>query len=319
MDNRMAHRILVSDGLSADGLARLGQEAEVSAQPKITPADLLQALPEYDALIVRSRTKVTAEVLQAGARLKVVGRAGVGVDNIDVAAAAARGVVVVNSPLAATVAVAEITLGLMLALARAIPQADAGIKRGEWLKSKLMGAELHGNTLGLLGVGRIGAAVAERAIAFGMVVLAYDPYLPPDQIRARGAEPAALEDVLARSDYISTHLPLSDETRGMLGASAFASMKRGVRLIAAARGGVVDEAALLDALESGQVAGAGLDVYAHEPVGAAPLAQHPLVVCTPHIGAQTEEAQARAGLDIAEEVLAALAGRPLRWQVHGAG
>ena len=167
-------------------------------------------------------------------------------------------------------------------------------------------------------MGRIGAAVAERAAAFGMTAIAYDPYLPPEQIRARNAEPAGLEDVLARSDYLSTHLPLSPETRGMLDAAAFARMKPGVRLIAAARGGVVDEAALLAALKSGQVAGAALDVFEHEPVGLTPLAQHPRVVCTPHIGAQTEEAQARAGLDIAEEVLAALAGRPLRWQVSAA-
>ncbi len=311
----MTFRVIVSDGLSTDGLARLQQAAEVSLQPKITADELLRALPEFDALVVRSRTKVTARLLAAGERLKVVGRAGVGVDNIDVAAAVARRVIVVNSPLAATIAVAEHTLGLMLALARAVPQADAALKRGEWIKSELTGAELHGKTLGLLGVGRIGAAVAERARAFGMQVVGYDPYLSAEQIRARQAEPAGFDEVLEQSDYLSTHLPLSDETRGMIGGLAFARMKRGVRLVAAARGGVVDEAALLAALEDGQVAGAALDVFAAEPPGQTPLVQHPRVICTPHIGAQTEEAQRRAGLDIAEEVVAALEGRPLRWQV----
>ncbi len=314
----MAHKIMVSDGLSPDGLERLRAGAEVTAQPKITADELYQALPEFDALIVRSRTKVTAHLLEAGERLKVVGRAGVGVDNIDLAAASARGVIVVNSPLAASIAVAEHTLALMLALARAIPMADGGIKRGEWLKSKLMGVELYGKTLGLLGVGRIGAAVADRAAAFGMAVLAYDPYLTPEQIGQRGATAASFDEVLAEADFVSTHLPLTPETRGMLGSAAFGKMKPGAHLIAAARGGVVDEDALLAALESGQVAGAALDVFATEPVGDSPLAKHPRVVCTPHIGAQTEEAQARAGVDIAEEVLAALAGQPLRWQVTGA-
>ena len=318
MTNSPTHRILISDGLSAEGVAQLQKAGEVSLQPKITADELYQALPEFDALIVRGRTRVTAGLLEAGDRLKVVGRAGVGVDNIDVAAALARGVVVVNSPMAATVAVAEHTLGLMLALARSAPQADAALKRGEWLKGGLAGVELHGKTLGLLGVGRIGAAVAERARAFGMAVLAYDPYLSPDQIRERHAEPASFDGVLEQSDFISTHLPLSDETRGLIGAQAFDRMRPNVRLIAAARGGVVDETALLAALESGKVAGAALDVFATEPPGRTALVEHPRVVGTPHIGAQTEEAQRRAGRDIAEEVVAALAGRPLRWQITSA-
>ncbi len=313
------YRILVSDGLSERGLAVLRELAEVVVQPKITADELLTALPEYDALIVRSRTKVTARVLEAGTRLKVVGRAGVGVDNIDVAAAVARGVIVVNSPLAATLAVAEHTLALMLALARDVPAADAAMKRGEWPKSSLMGVELYGKTLGLVGVGRIGAAVADRALVFGMQVLAYDPYLSPDQIRERRAEPASLDTVIEQSDFISTHVPLSNETRGLLGQSAFSRAKRGVRLIAPARGGVVDEAALLAALNSGQVAGAALDVFAVEPPGLSELVSHPKVICTPHIGAQTQEAQLRAGEDIAGEVLAALQGQTLRWRVTSAG
>lgn len=315
----MTFRILVSDGLAEDGLARLGEAAEVSEQPKINAEQLLAEIGKYEALIVRSRTKVTAQVLAAGVRLKVVGRAGVGVDNIDVESAVARGVVVVNSPLAATLAVAEHTLALMLALARAVPQADAALKRGEWLKTGLMGAELSGKTLGLVGVGRIGQAVAERARAFGMTVVAYDPYLAPEEIRARSAEPATLDDLLAQSDFISTHSPLSADTRGMINASAIARMKPGVRLIAAARGGLIDEVAVLAALNEGHVAGAAFDVFADEPPGLTPLVAHPRVVCTPHIGAQTHEAQRRASVEIAAEVLAALHGKPLRWQVSSAG
>lgn len=313
----MPYKILVSDGLSEDGLALLRTGGEVTVNPKITPEELLAVLPEYDALVVRSRTKVTARVIEAGTagRLKVIGRAGVGVDNIDVAAALAKGVIVVNSPLAASVSVAEHTLGLMLALARLIPAADASMKQNKWEKSTFMGGELNGKVLGLLGIGRIGAETAKRAAAFGMAVIAYDPYLDAEQIRVRGAEPASFDDVTTRSDYLSLHLPLTSETKGMLGAAQFAKMKKGARLICAARGGVVDEAALRSALDSGQLAGAALDVFAHEPPPAGSIAAHPKVVATPHVGAQTHEAQTRAGLMIAEEVLAALSGRELRWRV----
>ncbi|MBI4771934.1 MAG: hydroxyacid dehydrogenase [Chloroflexi bacterium] len=311
----MTHRILVSDGLAEDGLALLRTAGEVTANPKITPEELLAVLPEYHALVVRSRTRVTAKVLEAGTSLKVVGRAGVGVDNIDVAAAVARGVIVVNSPLAASISVAEHTLGLMLALARAIPAADASMKQGKWEKSAFMGGELAGKTLGLLGIGRIGAELAQRAAAFGMSVLAYDPYLTPDQIRARGADAASFDDALARADYLSLHLPLTAETRGLLGPAQFAAMKKGARLICAARGGVIDEDALRAALDSSQLAGAALDVFAIEPPPAGSIAAHPRVVATPHVGAQTHEAQSRAGVMIAEEVLAVLQGRGPRWRV----
>jgi D-3-phosphoglycerate dehydrogenase len=311
----MTHKILVSDGLSEDGLALLRAGGEVTVSPKISAEELLAALPEYHALVVRSRTKVNAKVIEAGKNLKVVGRAGVGVDNIDVAAAVAKGVVVVNSPLAASVSVAEHTLGLMLALARLIPAADASLKQGKWEKSAFMGGELNGKTLGLLGIGRIGAEVAKRGAAFGMALLAYDPYLNAGQIRQRGAEPASFDDVIARSDYVSLHLPFTVETKGMLGATQFAKMKKGARLICAARGGVVDEDALRAALDSGQLAGAALDVFTAEPPPPGSIAAHPKVVATPHVGAQTHEAQSRAGLMIAEEVLAALQGKELRWRV----
>jgi D-3-phosphoglycerate dehydrogenase len=203
----------------------------------------------------------------------------------------------------------------MLALAREIPRADAGMKQGKWLKKELAGIELYGKTLGILGMGRIGAEVAARASAFGMSVLGYDPLVPAEEIRRRGAEPVGLDGLFARSDFISLHLPLTSETRSMLGEQAFGSMKRGVRLLCAARGGIIDEAALLAALESGQVAGAALDVFATEPPGATDLIKHPKVIATPHIGAQTAEAQSRAAEDIANEVLAALNGDPLRWKV----
>jgi D-3-phosphoglycerate dehydrogenase len=311
----MTHKILVSDGLSEDGLALLRTGGEVTVNPKITAEELLAALPEVHALVVRSRTKVTAKVIEARKSLKVVGRAGVGVDNIDVAAAVAGGVVVVNSPLAASVSVAEHTLGLMLALARLIPAADASLKQGKWDKSAFMGGELNGKALGLLGIGRIGAEVTKRRAVFGMAVLAYDPYLNADQIRERGAEPASFDDVIARSDYVSMHLPLTSETKGLLGAAQFAKMRKGARLICAARGGVIDEDALRAALDSGQLAGAALDVFAAEPPPSGSIAAHPKVVATPHVGAQTHEAQTRAGLMIAEEVLAALNGKELRWRV----
>jgi len=311
----MTHKILVSDGLSEDGLALLRTGGEVTVNPKISAEELLAALPEYRALVVRSRTRVNARVIEAGKNLKVVGRAGVGVDNIDVAAAVSKGVVVVNSPLAASVSVAEHALGLMLALARLIPAADASLKQGRWEKSAFVGGELNGKTLGLLGIGRIGAEVAKRGAAFGMAIMAYDPYLNAGQIRQRGAEPASFDDVMARSDYVSLHLPFTAETKGMLGATQLAKMKKGARLICAARGGVVDEDALRAALDSGQLAGAALDVFTAEPPPAGSIATHPKVVATPHVGAQTHEAQSRAGLMIAEEVLAALQGKELRWRV----
>ena len=311
----MAFKILVSDGLSDAGLRLLATAGEVTANPKITPEELLAALPEYDALVVRSRTKVTAKVIAAGTKLKVIGRAGVGVDNIDVPAAVAKGITVVNSPLAASVAVAELTIGLMLAMARGIAAADATLKANKWEKSAFMGVELDGKTLGVLGIGRIGAETAKRAAALGMKVIAYDPALQPDQIKARFAEPATFDEVLAKADYVSLHLPLTAANKGLLGEAQFAKMKKGARLVCAARGGVVDEAALKAALDSGQLAGAALDVFAAEPPEAGSIATHPKVVATPHIGAQSHEAQTRAGIAIAEEVVAGLQGKPLRWQV----
>jgi len=306
----MTWRILIADNLDQQAERRLTSAAEVIND------SALDELGQVDALIVRSATKVTRDVLERGLpRLKVVGRAGVGVDNIDLDAARQLGVTVVNAPLAATNAVAELTLGLMLAMARHIPQANSAMHQARWDKKAYKGTELAGRTLGVFGMGRIGAAVAERAAALGMDVAGYDPLIPPDEIERRSAKPVSRDDLLERSDYISLHVPLTDDTRGMIGADALRQMKTGVRLVCAARGGVVDEDALLDALERGHVAGAALDVFAQEPPGDTPLLRHPNLIATPHLGAQTSEAQVRAATDIADEVLAALNGQALRWKV----
>ncbi|MBI3159220.1 MAG: hydroxyacid dehydrogenase [Chloroflexi bacterium] len=308
-------KILISDSLEEGGKALLADQAEVHDRPGLSAAELLEIIGGYHALVVRGRTKVTKEVLEAGEKLRIVGRAGVGVDNIDLAAAAAKGVTVVNSPIATTNAVAEHSLALMLALIRQVARADAAMKSGQWPKQDLLGAELSGKTLGLLGLGRIGSRVAELAAAFGMRVLAYDPLLTPEDIRGRGAEPAELEQVYARSDIISLHLPLTPETRGLVDGEALSRMRRGVYLISAARGGIVDETALLARLESGQVAGAALDVFSAEPPGLTALVAHPRVIATPHIAAQTAEAQERAAVDIATEIISGLKDEPLRWRV----
>jgi D-3-phosphoglycerate dehydrogenase len=307
--------VLITDGLDQEGQEILRAEARVDDPRGISAEDLLQVIGDYDALIVRSRTKVTARVLDAASRLKVVGRAGVGVDNIDLDAARQRGVSVVNTPSATTLAVAEQALALMLALARAIPQADAGMKTGRWLKKELVGAEINGKTLGIIGMGNIGGALARRASALGMNVLGYDPLLTADVIRERSAEPAGLAEIYLRSDFISLHVPLTAETRGMIDRQSLSQMKPGVRVICTARGGIIDEDALFEALESGHVAGAALDVFAVEPPGLSSLVAHPHVIATPHISAQTAEAQRRAAADIAQEVLAALHGNTLRWRV----
>lgn len=311
----MTWKVLLTDGLEENGKEILRAKAEVTDQPGITADDLLKVAGDYDAIIVRGRTKVIPAVFDAGKKLKVVGRAGVGVDNIDLSAAKSHNVIVVNSPLATTLAVAELTIGLMFAVSREIPRADAGMKNTKWLKKELEGVELNGKTLGVIGFGRIGAATAQRAAAMGMKIIAFDPQLSDDEIRARGGDPVSFDKLLASADFITIHTPLTNETRGIINAAAIARMKDGVRIICAARGGVVDEAALLEALNSGKVAAAGLDVFATEPPGESALASHPHVVATPHIGAQTVEAQARAAADIASEVLAALNGESLRWRV----
>lgn len=308
-------KILITDGLDQVGQSLMQAHAEVVDRAGLSAEELLAEIEPFDGLIVRGRTKVTKEVFAAAPNLKVVGRAGVGVDNIDLAAAQSRQIVVVNAPAASTNAVAEHTLALMLSLVRQIPRADRAMKSGQWIKKELEGAELSGKTLGIIGMGRIGSAVAHRAAPFGMQVLCYDPFVDAEDLRTRGGEPVELKKLYAESDFISLHLPRTPETRAMLDGGAFAAMKRGVYLVCAARGGVIDETALHASLESGQVAGAALDVFAEEPPGLTALVAHPQVIATPHIGAQTVEAQLRAAQHIAEQVLAALNGQPLISQI----
>jgi D-3-phosphoglycerate dehydrogenase len=308
-------KIIVTDGLNESGLQILSGHAQVDDSPYIPAAQLLDSIADYDAMIVRGRTRVTSEIFSSASRLKVVGRAGVGVDNIDLAAANLHRVTVVNSPVATTQAVAEHVIALLFSLARSIPAADASLKSGLWQKTEFLGVEVKHKNLGVIGLGNIGARVSQLALALGMQVIGHDPLLSEAEIAGLGVQSIHLEDLLAQSDFITIHVPLGVETRGLINGEAFGIMKRGVRLICAARGGIVDETALLSALESGQVAAAALDVFAKEPPGMSALASHPRVVATPHIGAQTAEAQARASVDIAEEVIAALKGEPLRWQI----
>ncbi|GAB4568583.1 MAG: phosphoglycerate dehydrogenase [Anaerolineae bacterium] len=302
-------RILVADPLSEAGLRLLGEEADVDTRYGLKPDELAQIISEYDALIVRSGVRVTADIIRAGRRLRVIGRAGVGIDNIDVDAATQAGIIVVNAPTGNVVAAAEHAIALLLALARNIPQADASMRRGEWDRRSFMGVEVQDKTLGILGLGRIGSLVATRAQGLQMKVLGYDPYVSEDYAAKLSVELVSLDELLARSDFISLHLPLTDSTRKLLNRETLAKCKRGVRIINCARGGVIDHDALLEALESGQVAGAALDVYDPEPLDKDhPLRRHPNVVLTPHIAGSTTEAQERVALDVAEQVLSVLKG-----------
>ena len=309
-------RVLVAEPLSNEGLELLRTEHEVDYRPDLARADFLDLLPGYDALVVRSGVKVDAEAIAAGARLRVVGRAGVGVDNIDVGAATAAGILVVNAPTANTIAAAELTIGLLYALARHIPQADASLRRAEWRRADFVGTELRGKTLGIVGLGKIGLAVAERARAMEMTLIGSDPYVSSAAAAARAIELVEMDALLRRSDVVTVHVPLNDATRGLIDADALRLMKPGAYLINVARGGVVDEAAVASALSDGRLAGAAIDVYEHEPPRDSPLLGAPNTVLTPHLGASTREAQQKAGLEVAEQVLDALAGRDARYAVN---
>lgn len=301
-------KILVTDGLDPGALATLRKAHEVDAR-ELDAKALLEAIPAYHALIVRSRTKVTKEVLSRGKQLKVVGRAGVGVDNIDVAEATARKIVVVNAPTASTVSVAELAIGHMVSLLRHLPEADLSVRAGKWERARFVGRELQGKTLGLFGSGRIGAEVAKRAQAFGMEVIAFDPYLPKataDDLRIRLV---AQDRLFREADVLSIHAALTDETRGAVGASQLAKMKKDAILLNCARGEIVDETALADALRSGKVGGAAIDVFSKEPPVGSPLLSAPNTVFTPHLGASTAEGQARAGAIVADQVMKVLNGQ----------
>jgi D-3-phosphoglycerate dehydrogenase / 2-oxoglutarate reductase len=296
-------RVLIADELSPAAVAVLEERGIlVDVRPGLAEADLAAVVGDYDGLAVRSATKVTARVLDAAGNLKVIGRAGIGVDNIDLAAATGRGVVVMNTPFGNSVTTAEHALALMLALARRVPAADRSTRAGKWEKSRFVGTELAGKVLGLMGCGNIGAIVADRAQGLKMRVIAYDPYLAPERALDLGVERVSFDDLLARADLISLHAPLTDSTRNMLDRAALASTKPGVRIVNCARGGLIDEAALYDAIRSGHVAGAALDVFAEEPARGSPLFELDEVVVTPHLGASTAEAQEKVAVQIAEQI-----------------
>jgi D-3-phosphoglycerate dehydrogenase len=298
-------KVLVRESIADAGVALLRAEGlEVDVD---TTSPLLEIIGGYDALIVRSATKVTAEVIEHGTSLKVVGRAGVGVDNVDVPAATRRGIVVANAPESNVISAAEHTIGLLVALARNIPQAHSALLAGRWERSQWGGVELANKTLGVLGFGRIGQQVARRAVGLYMRVVAYDPFVQPERFKELGVESASLDEVLERAEFLTLHLPLNAETRGAINDEAFAKMRDGVRIVNAARGDLIDDAALIRALESGKVAGAALDVFTEEPYSG-PLLGAPNVVLTPHLAASTDEAQDRAGVIVAEQVAAALQG-----------
>lgn len=304
-------KILVCDPVSPKGIALLQQrpEFQVVVLPKrLTEEELLPQVADAVALVVRSETKVTRRVLEAAAKLRVVGRAGVGVDNVDVEAATQRGVVVMNTPGGNTISTAELAFAMLLALARKLPQAVASMRAGQWDRKQFQGTELAGKTLGVLGLGRIGSEVARRALSFNMRVLGYDPFLPDSRAQALGVELAAdLDDVYRMADFITVHMPVTDLTRGMLNAAAFAKMKPGVRLVNCARGEIIVEKDLLEALDSGKVASAALDVFATEPLPAEhPFRKHPGLILTPHLGASTVEAQDKCGIEVAEVITAYL-------------
>src|SRR5213082_788877 len=313
-------KVLIADAISQRGVDELARDGglDVLVQTKLSPAKLIEIIPEFAALIVRSETKVTSEILNAAKQLRVVGRAGVGVDNVDVETATRRGVVVLNAPGANTVSTAEHAFSLLLGIARNISRADATIKGGTWDRKNLEGVELYNKTLGIIGMGRIGSELSRRAIAFGMRVLAFDPYLSASRARSLQVELVEeLDELLAAADFISLHTPLTAETRHLLNAERLAKTKRGVRIINCARGGLLDEQALTDAISSGHVAGAALDVFETEPLPPdSPLRKIPKLVLTPHLGASTAEAQESVGIEIAQSIRAALLEGTIRNAVN---
>jgi D-3-phosphoglycerate dehydrogenase len=310
-------RVLVTEELSEQGLELLRADAQVDVRPDLASGDLAAQIPPYDALIIRSGTQVTAEVLEAATNLKVVARAGIGLDNVDVEAATRRGVMVVNAPQSNVISAAEHTLALLLAQARNVPQAHAGLVEGRWERKAWEGVELAGKTLGLVGLGRVGSLVASRAASFGMRVIAFDPYVSTERAKEMGVEVMpTLEALLVQSDFVSIHLPRTAETEGLLGAKELRMMKPGARLVNTARGGIVDEDALAKALEDGRLGGAALDVFATEPATDSPLYGLANVVVTPHLGASTREAQDKAGMTVAEMVRLALRGEFVPYAVN---
>ncbi len=309
-------RILVAEPLAEEGLAILRTEHDVEVRTGLERSEFLRILPEYDALLVRSQVQADAEAVAAGTRLAVIGRAGVGVDNIDLAAATEAGITVVNAPTGNTIAAAEHTLALLFALARHIPTADASLRRGEWKRSLFTGVELRGKTLGIIGLGKVGMAIADRAQGMEMDVLGHDPYVTEEAAVLHRVHLLPLRDLLAKADAVTVHVPLTRSTRNLIGPAEIALMKPGAFLVNVARGGVIEEAALAEALTEGRLGGAAVDVFTEEPPKGSPLLSAPNTILTPHLGASTAEAQTRVAVEAAEQVLDVLAGRPARYAVN---
>ncbi len=309
-------KVLVADSVSEEGVAILRSCAEVDVKVGLKPDELISIIGNYEALVVRSQTQVTAKVIEAGKKLQIIGRAGVGVDNIDVEAATQRGILVVNAPTGNTTAAAEHTIALMLALARHIPQANASLKSGAWRRNDFMGIEVRNKTLGIVGLGNVGSDVARRARGLEMRVIAYDPFISVDYARNLQAELVSLEQLLKESDFISLHIPLTASTKGLLGAKELAMVKRTVRIINAARGGLIDEEALVKAIQEKRVAGAAIDVFTKEPMTDSILFKEDKIIVTPHLGASTAEAQTLVAKDVAEQIVAVCKGQPARYAVN---
>jgi D-3-phosphoglycerate dehydrogenase len=311
-------KVLISDPLSEYGIQKLldAPDVEVTQRTNLSPSDLLEVIGEYDALLVRSQTQVTAEVIAAGKRLKAIGRAGVGVDNIDLNAATQAGVVVINAPDGNTISTAEHSFAMLMAVARNIPQAHKKLTDGIWDRKSFQGVELNNKVLGIIGFGRIGSEVAKRAKAFHMHVLAYDPFLTEERAQKFGVTSASIDEIVEQADFITVHTPLTKETRHLISSRQFAKMKSGVRIINCARGGIIDEKALYEAILTGKVAGAALDVFEQEPPVDNPLIGLPQVVVTPHLGASTVEAQENVAIDVSEELLKVLRGEPFKNAVN---
>jgi len=309
-------KVLVTDSISEEGIAILRDCAQVDVKNKLTPEELIAIIGDYEALMVRSQTKVTAEIIEAGKKLQIIARAGVGIDNVDVKAATQCGVVVVNAPTGNTVSAAEHAVALMLALARNIPQANASLKSGEWRRSDFMGTELRGKTLGIIGLGNVGSEVAKRAQGFEMKLLGIDPMVSVEYAKKLRVELVELERLLKESDFISLHLPLTAQTRGFLGTKELAMVKPSVRIINCARGGLIDEKALVKAIREKKVAGAAIDVFEKEPCTESILFEEDNIIVTPHLGASTAEAQVLAARDVAEQIADAFKGEPARSAIN---
>ncbi|MBU1044111.1 MAG: phosphoglycerate dehydrogenase [Candidatus Omnitrophica bacterium] len=306
-------KVLISDPLSEEGLKILKERnVAFDCKSKLSPEELKQIIGEYDALIIRSGTKATADIIEAGGKLKVIGRAGVGIDNVDLEAASKKGIVVMNTPGGNTISTAEHTVSMLLALNRNIPQANASMKSGAWDRKSFESHELSGKCLGIIGLGRIGLEVAKRAQSFGMKIVAHDPFLSPKKAEQLDIELLELDDLFGKIDFLTVHTPLTAETNHMVGEKQFAQMKKGVKILNCARGGIVDEAALLKAIEAGIVAGAALDVFENEPPKNSPLIALDCVIATPHLGASTSEAQINVAVEIAEQVADLLQGKGVR-------